>query len=292
MKNLDNEILNAMTDKIDMPDLKEEEAKQMSQAYSDMFTALTYTNLLQGKSLGQSWFNSVQQIDSFIKTKDKFNSVTNYMQRMLNKHRKILAKKMMTDPNRDKIIQVTDEKRQEMMQKINEKMQSAMQTINDLIEKYRAKAEKLKEKLEAEAKKRQEKLLKEAKKAEKAQKAKPATKPVTKEQVAPMPAVEKAAPAATQEKGANARPPRPVLSEYAKHKAMQQMTATPATTQPAKAPVATNAPAQTTAKPAVATQKNNTAAQFVDAQQKIKMMQLQRARIQMFINQNQNQRAA
>lgn len=251
-----DEVFKALENQITMPELKDDEAKQVAQAYSDMFTALTYTNLLQGKSLGQSWFNAIGQIDSFIKTKDKYNSVTNHMQRMLNKHRKDLAKKMMTDPNRDKIINVSDQQRQQMTEKAKEMMQSAMKTVDALIEKYRQRAEKLKEKLAEEAKKRQEKLLKDAKRAEaKAKQAKKAEKPA--EKVAPVaPAPQKAV-----------RPQSPVLSEFAKHKAAQQFAEF-------KAAPAQRAP-------------QNTAAQLIAAKQKMKMLAAQRAQIQAYMNQNQ-----
>ncbi len=282
-----DEVFKALENQITMPKLSGDAAKQVSRAYSDMFTALTYTHLLQGKSLGQSWFNAIGQIDSFIKTKDKYNSVTNHMQRILNAHRRDMAQKMMTDPNRDKIISVTPEQRAEMTQVAHQKMQYAMQTINKLIEKYREQAEKLKAKLVAEAKKRQEKLLKDAKKAQKLQKSQK-IKPVA----ATAAKMDKTADAAPQSVQATkpapqrtpepARPQRPVLTEFAKHKAAQQ-TNNPMVTQTARH----TQPAQP-AKPAAAVQqKNNTAAQFINAKRKMQMLAMQRARIQMLMNQNQ-----
>ncbi len=280
LKNIDDTIMTQIT----MPELKDDEAKQITQAYSDMFTALTYTNLLQGKSLGQSWFNAIGQISSFVKTKDKYNSVTACMQRILDQHRKDLAKKMMTDPNRDKIIQVSSEKHKEMTAKTNEMMQAALQTVNKLIEKYRAAAEKLKQKANEEAKKRQQALLKAAQKSQKAQ---PTTVAAPKQTAAPVVATQQAAAAKTTPAAPQfgPRPQRPVLGGFVHYKAAQKNLMQQ---QPAAKPAQKPATAAQVTKPA----PNNTAAKLANATQKLKTLTAQRARIQIFINQWQNQRTA
>ncbi len=274
---------NPINQQINMPALTEQEAKQVYKAYSDMFTALTYTNLLQKKSLGQSWFNANQQIQSFIQTKNKYNSVTAYMDKILNNHRKDLAKQMMTHPNRDKVIQVTPQQREKMTTQLNEAMKSAMQTINTLIEKYREKADKLKAQIEAQEKARQEKML--AQQRQIAEKLQQQMAQRAQQQSAQKPKTASTAPAKAANKPV--RPARPAVSNPVQYQAMKQRQASIAKQAQTK-----SAPAKAPVKfvPQISATQKRTVAQFASAQQKLNALKAQKKQIQLFlINQNQRQ---
>lgn len=301
MKNDINEkILQSVMEQAKIPDLKGNDAQEITGAYSDMFSALTYMYLLQGNTLGQSWYNAIKQMESFIRSKDKFNAVTNHLTQILNTHRKDLSKQMMTDENRDKIIMVTPEKREQMKVELNEKLKSAMEKINRQVEKYREQAEELKKEIAKEAEKRAHKL---ADDIEKAKKEKAKAKKKENAQNIQKPAVNEPISEKNDTINPNsARPPR--LNNNGPVNALNgPMITTPVRYEQHQGPVAVqSSPVTPTSEThesnnalQMPKQQQTTAQKLHNAKQCMQLLAAQRQQMQQFIqmyNQHQNQHVA
>lgn len=110
--------------------------KSIAKWYGSMFFALTRAHLLQGKTLGKAWHDAIKQMESFIQTKDAMNPIVQKLQGLVKRHRKKLAKKMMTPPNRNKVIRITPELRAKILAKNSERMRFGQNGLNQIIAKY------------------------------------------------------------------------------------------------------------------------------------------------------------
>ncbi len=119
------------------------EIKEITRAYTQMFVALTYTNLMRGQTLGQSWYSAMKQMESFIGTKDKFNAAATQIKSVLDEHRKKLSRQMMTHPNRDKKAVIAPQHREKIQAQINKNMQAGMGALNKIVGKYQPLADKM-----------------------------------------------------------------------------------------------------------------------------------------------------
>ncbi len=130
-----------------LPKLNQQEIQKITQAYTKMFVALTYTNLLQGQTLGKSWFNAMQQMKSFVAAKDEHNAAAGQIKTVMDEHNKQLAKQMMTHPKRDQRAEIKPEHKKEIQAQISQNMNSGLKEMNQMIEKYQPMAEKMRAEL-------------------------------------------------------------------------------------------------------------------------------------------------
>ncbi len=136
-----------------MPKLSDQEQQAAVEAYLKMFRALTYQNLLNGKTLGAAWHDATRQMESFINSKDKFNPAAKQIADILATHKKDIAKMTMTHKNKDKVIKVTPQQREKLQSRISAELRDGQSGLNKIITKYQPYADKARTqtaKLEAE----------------------------------------------------------------------------------------------------------------------------------------------
>lgn len=108
------------------------EAKQkLSKAYFDLFFGLAGTNWGRGeKTLGAAWYEALSQIKSMIAAKDKSNPAAMYMNQIFAAHNAKWSQIVMTNPNREKKLELTSEDRAKWSQECAKQIGGAMGVIN------------------------------------------------------------------------------------------------------------------------------------------------------------------
>lgn len=108
------------------------EAKQkLSKAYFDLFFGLAGANWGRGdKSLGAAWHEALGQIKSMIAAKDKSNPAAMYMNQIFAAHNAKWSQIVMTNPNREKKLELAQEDRAKWSQECAKQIGGAMGVIN------------------------------------------------------------------------------------------------------------------------------------------------------------------
>lgn len=108
------------------------EAKQkLSKAYFDLFFGLAGANWGRGdKSLGAAWYEALNQIKSMIAAKDKSNPAAMYMNQIFAAHNAKWSQIVMTNPNREKKLELSQDDRAKWSQECAKQIGGAMGVIN------------------------------------------------------------------------------------------------------------------------------------------------------------------
>ncbi len=119
-----------------MPELARPERRAVAKFYAHMFAALARTNMLRGMSLGQSWYNAIEQMKSFARTRGANNPVARELNNLIQSHNKRLSKLMMTHPQRDTVVSVPPEQCAEIQARIAKQLKMGQDGLNQMVAKY------------------------------------------------------------------------------------------------------------------------------------------------------------
>lgn len=120
------------------PELTADEKQELSQAYFDLFFGLAGANWARGeKALGAAWYEALSQIKAMIAAKDKSNPAAMYLNQVFAAHNARWAEILMTNPNKDKILELQPDAKQQWSTERAKQIGIAMSVINGLIIKYK-----------------------------------------------------------------------------------------------------------------------------------------------------------
>ncbi len=130
------------------PKLKDAEIRAMEKSYVQMFSALTYQNMLSKQPLGQAWYSALKQMESFVATKDKFNPAAAEMHKIFTQHKKHISKLAMTHKNKDRVINPTPQQRAQMQSRISADVNAGKDAMNKIITTYKPFADQARSAME------------------------------------------------------------------------------------------------------------------------------------------------
>lgn len=110
--------------------------EKISQAYFQLFYALTLSHWMRKGTLGQAWYKALEQVKTFISTQNKLNPAVSYMQQLSFSHNLRWSKIMMTNKNKDLTLNYTKENKNEWEQYIINDTNKALETLKEIIKQY------------------------------------------------------------------------------------------------------------------------------------------------------------
>ena len=91
-------------------ELTQKEKEQITKAYSDLVLGIISTKWAKkGKTLGQAWYDSLNEMEAFVKNKEASNSANLYLKQLFSSHKVKWQQLMMTDKNKDEILDCSTE---------------------------------------------------------------------------------------------------------------------------------------------------------------------------------------
>jgi len=118
-------------------ELSKEEEKKIAQSYVKMHVALSAIRWCQGETLGVARQKSLEQLNSYVKSKTNIAHPMNKYLMAINAqvHREV-AEINMKDSNSNKKVEMTSALKQRWIQEETKKFQQSMQVLNDMYKKY------------------------------------------------------------------------------------------------------------------------------------------------------------
>ncbi len=110
--------------------------EKISQAYFQLFYALTLSHWMRSGTLGQAWYKALEQVKTFISAQDKLNPAVSYMQQLSFSHNLRWSKIMMTNKNKDQTLQHTTEDMDTWKQYVINDVNKALETLKGMIKQY------------------------------------------------------------------------------------------------------------------------------------------------------------
>lgn len=91
-------------------ELTQKEKEQITKAYSDLVLGIISTKWAQkGKTLGQAWYDSLNEMEAFVKDKEASNPANLYLKQLFSSHKVKWQQLMMTDKNKDEMLDCSAE---------------------------------------------------------------------------------------------------------------------------------------------------------------------------------------
>lgn len=122
--------------------LSDTDKQKISEAYFKLFFNLTYTNWLRGKTLGNSWFTALSQLEQFVKSKNGNNQAALYLRQIFAAHKTKWDQVMMTNKHRDDVLQPTPEQKQKWNQRTAKAVTDSMNSLNGILKTYEVPEQK------------------------------------------------------------------------------------------------------------------------------------------------------
>ncbi len=122
--------------------LSQQDKQKISSAYFKMFVGLTMTMWVQGKTLGAAWYAALQQMKSYVGTKDKNNPAAMYLNQVFSAHNTKWQQMMMTSKSKDLKLKLTPEKQAAWLQMAAKRTNDGMKSMTDLIKAHMPKQQK------------------------------------------------------------------------------------------------------------------------------------------------------
>lgn len=116
--------------------LSESDKKKISKFYFRLFFNLAFTNWLRGKTLGQSWYMALSQLEQFVKSKNANNPAALYLRQVFAAHKARWSQVIMTNKHRDDMLQGSPEEKKQWNQRVAKSVSEAMNTLNDTLKAY------------------------------------------------------------------------------------------------------------------------------------------------------------
>lgn len=110
--------------------LTDAEKSAISRQMFTLFFGLTMANWAQNKPLGAAWHTSIQQMESFLASKDNNNLAVSYMKTEFARYRNYVARQSMTHPNRDMKLNLSPDLKDHFMAFANDATRSALDKLN------------------------------------------------------------------------------------------------------------------------------------------------------------------
>lgn len=113
--------------------------KKLSDAYIKLFIGLSFSNWLRGQTLGQAWYNALEQLKSYIATKDKNNPAAMYLNQVYAAHSTKWKQVVMTNPNKDAKIECPPELKQKWTEFAAKDTSGALSVLNGTLAQFAIK---------------------------------------------------------------------------------------------------------------------------------------------------------
>lgn len=112
----------------DIP-LNQEQKDKLAKSYFKMYFGLSCLNWTQNKKLGTAWQSSIEQMKTFIDSKDEKQPATKFLKLVHEEHKTNWPKHIMTHPQRDAMLSGTPEERAQWRAYAQNQIQSALAEI-------------------------------------------------------------------------------------------------------------------------------------------------------------------
>lgn len=119
-------------------ELSADDKKNLSTAYQKLFANLTYNHWLRGGTLGKAWYNTLTQMKQFIQSMGTSGPAAMYLRQMFASHSAEWAKVMMTNPNRETVLDVDEKTKSEWNRRTATDLTGARESILAMVNKYKA----------------------------------------------------------------------------------------------------------------------------------------------------------
>ena len=106
------------------PQLSADDKKSIAVAYQKLFANLTYNNWLRGGTLGNAWYKTLSQMK--------------HMRQIFASHSAEWSKVMMTNPNRESVLDVDEKTHAKWNARTAQEMTAARESMMTMVKKYQA----------------------------------------------------------------------------------------------------------------------------------------------------------
>lgn len=129
----------------DIP-LSQEQKDKLAKSYFKMYFGLSCLNWTQNKKLGAAWQSSIDQMKTFIDSKDEKQPATKFLKMVHEEHKTNWPKHIMTHPQRDAMLSGTPDERAQWRAYAQNQIQSAMAEITMITNQVQVKSDKYEQK--------------------------------------------------------------------------------------------------------------------------------------------------
>ena len=126
--------------------LNQEQKDKLAKSYFKMYFGLSCLNWTQNKKLGAAWQSSIEQMKTFIDSKDEKQPATKFLKMVHEEHKTNWPKHIMTHPQRDAMLSGTPEERAQWRTYAQNQIQSAMAEITMITNQVQVKSDKYEQK--------------------------------------------------------------------------------------------------------------------------------------------------
>ncbi len=117
--------------------LTQADKEKIMAAYMRMYCGLRDTNMTQDMNLGQAMYKASAQTKSFVETKREQTVATEYLRTVYASYNRAAAREMMTNPNKDRKLNMDDARRTEFAKRAADDTRSGMDDINSILAKFK-----------------------------------------------------------------------------------------------------------------------------------------------------------
>lgn len=117
--------------------LTQADKKKIMDAYMRMYCGLRDTNMTRDMTLGQAMYQASAQTKSFIETKTEQTIATEYLKTVHASYNQAAAREMMTNPNKDRKLNMDDARRAEFAKRAADDTRNGMDDINSILTKFK-----------------------------------------------------------------------------------------------------------------------------------------------------------
>lgn len=126
-------------------ELTQKEKEQITKAYSDLVLGIISTKWAKkGKTLGQAWYDSLNEMEAFVKNKEASNSANLYLKQLFSSHKVKWQQLMMTDKNKDEILDCSTEELAILSKYGQQEIAKNKALLNGIISKHAESGDKKK----------------------------------------------------------------------------------------------------------------------------------------------------
>ncbi|MCM1294012.1 MAG: hypothetical protein NC311_00415 [Muribaculaceae bacterium] len=117
--------------------LTQADKQKIMDAYMRMYCGLRDTNMTRDMTLGQAMYQASAQTKSFVETKTEQTIATEYLKTVHASYAKASAREMMTNPNKDRKLNMEAAQRAEFAARATNDTRTGMNDINLILAKFK-----------------------------------------------------------------------------------------------------------------------------------------------------------
>ena len=108
--------------------------EKLARAYMSLYDALVKKYQSQHLTLGKSWYKALIEIHSILEAQEsgQSNQAINYLMNFYNEHRKTQTKKMMTDAQKDSVIDVSESNGTDVTENLSMEIKHFQETLHSV----------------------------------------------------------------------------------------------------------------------------------------------------------------